>query len=500
MPATQTRAIRSAAAISALALVQSAGLAQDTRPAPFPEKAAAVLVSGSGGAGNLRFGKDIDKMTDVFTNNAFRWKYTSNGAGFVQTLKTDSAGDSKSTFANVGKAVDSAGKSLWTTASRNQNFVYVHSSHGTGNTNKSSNISFENGEQSSDAVWKMIRDQMPDGHTQYSKDGTTDTTCVRTMTYMLQPCFSGGMIHDLTVNLSDKALRRKHFPFLSDITVMTAADSNECSYGQGDDGANHWMKTFYGGINDAGNPIPGILKDGAAHSAWDVYKYAAENDIRNPQTNGYAISAFGAGETQPTRYQKGANYGTSANKEHPLYRHVSFYPSLTFGDTVDGRVDVAPGNNSFDFRLGSADAPFSGAVPITLELTSTTAGHINVDRDMYPDAGLGALTDPSQFFLQYYSFDITPTGVFVADAIGLTLAVEFDDILNMYAHSDIHLFHSAGSGWSDTNAAFDIPSSTFTLEYGSLYELGTFAVVVPEPGSIALASLGGLLALRRRRA
>src|SRR5262245_56570617 len=98
--------------------------------------------------------------------------------------------------------------------------------------------------------------------------------------------------------------------------------------------------------------------------------------------------------------------------EHNLYRHVQFYPSITFGESFDGQVNGGAGNNSLDFRLGQHNAPgsvvpISGPIPILLSLSGATAGTMIADRDMRPLAAYGALPDPSLSFVDYYTFNLT---------------------------------------------------------------------------------------------
>jgi hypothetical protein len=476
-----------------IGVLGSMTLADDAKPAPFPDKAYAVLVQGSDD--HVAFKKDINNMETVLTHANNRWQY---GAGSIRKLLTGGAGDNKTTWANVGKALDAAGKALWAKPPGDQNFVYYHSSHGgKGDNNKNSTLSFGDGYKSAKKFASEVKDKMPDGGQIHSLGGTFETTCVRTMAFMLQGCNTGGFIWELTHTLTDKTLRRKHFPMLSDITVMTAADWNETAYNM-TGGLSTFSRELYG--YDSGGHQTGALEGPNARSAWDVYKYAAQKDVSNNNQDGYHINAKWGTGNNATMYVKGTRPDGSGDYEHPLYRHVRFMPAHTLGDPADGtdgRVATPIGYNNLDFTLDGNAAPISGFVPIAINFTALTGGGLYVDRDISPDESLGNPTEG--WFLDYYSFDLIPTDGLTFETIyAFNLAIESDDIVKDWIDlDDVKLFNYRDSAWADTGATFN--QSTFSFSLNDYDALGTFAVVVPTPaGAIAIA-LFGMLAVARRR-
>jgi hypothetical protein len=477
----------------------------DTRPAPFPDKAQAVLLSGSSEA---RFTNDVNSMAGVFTSNANRWQY---GAANVQTLTYAGTGASKASVANLQTALTTAAQQMWTKPAREQNFVYVHSSHGLPGDDGStvsrlgSQMMFGEGAgggaRSSVDFRNMIRDYLRSGHTEYSSNGSS-TSCVRTMTFMLEPCFSGGQIYELTQVLPSKENRRKYFPALSDVTVMTAGRYDECTYGLPDDSGNRFMREFYG-YGSGATRTSGTLEGMGARSAWSVYETAAQRNIANDGTAWTPDYGFGSGNNAVMHVASTASDGRG-NPEHNLYRHVQFYPSITFGEGVDGRVNVRAGNTTLDFRLSEhnrpgSDVPISGPIPIMMTLTNATAGFIQADRDLRPLASLGALPSPDLRFVDYYTFNLTNSGGINFAGGSLMLEMESDDAAAAALLGGLRLFrHDPTNGWVNTNASWNPFQSKFLLD--GITSLGTYAVVVPTPGAVVLAGIGGILVLRRRRA
>src|SRR5262245_24624636 len=112
----------------ALSVLAGTAAAQDARPAPFPDKAQAILVDGSGvGGGTDAFPADVNNMETCLTSNANRWVF---GASNVQKLLYAGAGAGKSSWANVQTAMTTAATNMWSKPAREQNLVYYHSSHG----------------------------------------------------------------------------------------------------------------------------------------------------------------------------------------------------------------------------------------------------------------------------------------------------------------------------------------------------------------------------------
>jgi hypothetical protein len=486
--------------IAPAAFVLLAGLAraQDANPAPFPDKAQAILVQGSTEG---RFQNDINNMETTFTSVNNRWVY---GASNLQKMLFGGTGAGLSSWANVQTAFQNAGNNMWSKPAREQNLVYVHSSHGLGgndgtaNDARGSQMEFGpgagGGMRSAIDFRNLIAGNLPQGHNQYSLNGATPTTCVRTMNYLLEPCHSGGQIFELTETLGSKDYRRKYFPALSDITVMTAADNNECSYGLPDGSGNRFMRELYG-YESGGSHVSGSLEGAGARNSWSVYQTAAQRNIANDGNAYTPGSLFGTGNNA-TQFVRSTASDGRGSPEHNLYRHVQFYPSVTFGEAGDGRVNVGSGNVNLDFRLNAANAPVSGAIPMTLSLTGCSGGEILADRDRLPTTAT-PLPDPSLSFVQFYTFNLINSGGVGFSGGSMRLTMETDDAVQASTLGALRLFRYDGSGWQNTGAPFDWGTSSFDV--GGLSSLGTYAVVVPEPGVLALGCLGALLLMRRRR-
>lgn len=495
----------SAVAVCAMVVVAGQAMGRpDTRPAPFPDKAQAVLVSGSSEA---RFTNDVNSMAGVFGSVDNRWQY---GASNIQTLTYGGAGASKASVANLQTSLTTAAQQMWTKPAREQNFVYVHSSHGLGGDDGSgasrlgSQMMFGEGAgggaRSSVDFRNMVRDNLRSGHTEFSSDGSS-TSCVRTMTFMLEPCFSGGQMYELTERLATKENRRKYFPALSDVTVMTAGRYNECTYGLPDDSGNRFMREMYG-YGSGATRTAGALEGNAARSSWDAYQTAAQRNIANDGTAWAPDYGFGSGNNAVMHVASTASDGRGS-PEHNLYRHVQFYPSITFGEAFDGRVNVRAGNTTLDFRLSEhnragSDVPISGPIPIMMTLSNATAGFIQADRDLRPLGSLGALPTADLRFVDYYTFNLTNTSNVTFTGGNLMLEMESDDAAAAALLGGLRLYRHNGTGWVNTNAMWDPTISKFTLP--NLESLGTYAVVVPGPGAAVLCGLGGVLIVRRRRA
>ena len=117
------------------------------------------------------------------------------GANGIQTLTPGGAGAAKISVTNVPTAFVNAASLLWSTSVQNQSLVYCHSSRGSPfapASNQNSNLISGADTESADAFWKLARDNFVSGHTQYSINGATNTSCARTMTYVLQGCNTGG--------------------------------------------------------------------------------------------------------------------------------------------------------------------------------------------------------------------------------------------------------------------------------------------------------------------
>lgn len=480
----------------------SGARAQDTQPAPFPNKAAAVLVQGST---EVRFKNDVTNLQGVLTNNAYRWKYTSLGGGSVQTLYTGGAGASKTSFANVGTAIHNASTSMWTTSVANQNFVYYQSGHGTEIDSKNSKADFNGTYYSASQFAALIRDQLPSGHQQYSLNGATQTTCVRTMVFMMEPCHSGGFIYHLTNNttgdLADPSIRKKYFPFLSDITVITAANANECSRANAGDTGNAFSQALYGFTSESGAHITGALETAGPVSDWAVYQRAAQNDDTNPprSTPPYSIgnnngAAFGTGNNA-TMYVPGTIYA-NAGSEHPLYRHVSFYPAITYGNNINLRA----GNDAIDMRLHAPQQPISGPQPLVLNLQGVAGtGFLFTDRSIKVQD-----TNPNIHFVDYYTFnDNFGRNSFTRG----TITVYFNQTQNgeptvipaaLTPKLKLYEEHGIGTGWFDTGATLSVANDTLAANITGP-QLGEFAIgystATPEPATWILLGLGGLLCL-----
>lgn len=494
-----TNRMISVVAVCALMGVAGRAMARpDARPAPFPDKASAIVFQGS--SDDPAFGEDVAAMRTVLTSNANRWQY--DGArGSIATLTAGGAGANRANWANLGTAMNGAAQNMWAQAARDQNFVYYHASHG-GNINAlNSNMEFGDGTRTATQFATAVKDNLKFGHNEYSSNGTA-TSCVRTMTFMLQGCNTGGMMQQLTDVLGSKATRRATFPALSDITVLTAADSGECAYSSPrPETGSTWSRAMYG-FTTGGVAVGGSLQGNNARSAWDVYRDTARNDTSNANA-AYTINAAQGTGNNAAMYERGARPDGSGQYEHPLYRHVQFYPALTFGEGVDGRVNVRAGNTTLDFRLSEhnragSDVPISGPIPIMMTLTNASAGFMQADRDLRPLASLGTLPSGDLRFVDYYTFNLTNSGGITFNGASLMLEMESDDAAAAALLGGLRLFrHDATNGWVNTNASWNPFQSKFLLD--GITSLGTYAVVVPAPGAVALAGLGGVLVLRRRR-
>lgn len=469
---------------------------EDTNPAPFPDQAAAVLVQGSTEA---MFLGDVNSMESVLSNSAYKWNYAAAGAAWLRKLTTGATGDFKTSWTNVGRAIDNVGKTLWGGSVADQNFLYYHSSHGgpINNTNKkSSELQYHtDGDKTVDDFWHLIRDEMPDGGEIHSLNGATQTACVRTMTYILQACYSGGHIHDLTEELADKTFRRKYFPFLSDITVMTAADYNERSWGNSAGTGSTFSQAFYGFTDTSKIPpedVTGALQTNTAKSVWAVYKDAADNDVSNPDQPYTIGAAWGSGDNA-TMYERGDRCDGSGDYEHPLYRHVRFYPAHTLGDVGGaGNVDVAFGDNDLDLSLTGDDAPVAGPLPLHLDLYGVTgAGHLETDRDIKV-----AHPDPSITFVDYYTFDLNLESGLDFDWGELLLEWDEDDI-PAGCEDDLVLYQWTDTrGWVDLRADF-YPEDNYLS--ADIAELSQLALAIPEPAALLVLALGAFVEISRRR-
>lgn len=488
----------SAVAVCVLMGVAGKAIARpDTQPAPFPDRAAAILFQGS--SDDAAFGEDVGAMRTVLTSNANRWQYDGT-RGSIATLTAGGAGANRANWANLSTAMNGAAQGMWSQAARDQNFVYYHASHGGNIDATNSNMEFGDGTKTATEFATKVRSELKFGHTEFSSNGTA-TSCVRTMTFMLQGCNTGGMMQQLTDAIGSKAARRATFPALSDITVLTAADSGECAYSSPrPETGSTWSRAMYG-FNTGGTDVGGSLQGNGARSAWDVYRDTARNDTSNANA-AYAINAAQGTGNNAAMYERGARPDGSGQYEHPLYRHVQFYPSITFGEGVDGRVNVAAGNTSLDFRLSrhnvaGSNVPISGPIPIMMTLTGASAGFIQADRDMRPLASLGALPTADLRFVDYYTFNLTNSSGITFSGGNLMLEMESDDAAAAALLGGLQLYRHNGTGWVNTNAMWDPTISKFSLP--NLESLGTYAVVVPGPGAAVLCGLGGVLMIRRRR-
>jgi hypothetical protein len=491
------RSIHIAVALCACALTAQAR-ADDAFPAQFPTRATAILVQGSVEA---RFLGDVNAMGGVFSNPNYNWNYG------LQTLTTGGAGAAQTSPANVRGAMANAGVIMWIAPVGAQNFVYYQSGHGNAGTgNKNSTMEFNGTSSDADTFTGWVKDNLTAGHTQYSTDGTTATTCDHSMTYILEPCFSGGQIFDLTTNLADPVTRKKSFPFLSDITVMTAADYNECSLANAGNNGNSFSQAFYGYTNTMGNAVPGALQTKNPISEWDVYKTAAQRDDGNPPaaTPAYTINAaFGTGNNA-SMYVPGTSYAAAPQAEHPIYRHVNFYPALTLMPSLpDATMGVAVNAepNTLDMRLNAPNAPGNGPVPLLMSIFGVPSSDtLMVSRqkkvwDQNP-------SNPDLAFVQYYIFQLSMLNgsSFSSGSISISYNQDTDPTQITAMPFDIFFEPSPDAGWIDLHATQDPAMREVTAGINGANGLGQFAlVVVPEPLATSLLLLAGWTLTRRQR-
>ena len=475
--------------------------ADDANPAPFPKVASAILVQGS--ADKAAFLNDVNSMEGVFNTAAYEYSY------YIQKLTTGGAGASQTSPANVQNAMQNAGSVMWLSPVAAQNFVYFQSSHGNDSAdlnNMNSTMAFNGTDVDAKTFVGWVQDKMPQGHTQYSSDGASATTCVRNMVYMLEPCYSGGQIFQLTTTLADPVLRKRFFPFLSDITVMTAADYNECSLSTVNLAANTWARSLYGYNN--GGAVAGALQTKTPGSVWDVSKKAAQIDTSNPAATvpAYTINAaFGTGNNA-TMYVPGTSYNDPDGlKEHPLYRHVNFYPALTLRPSLpDSTMGVPLGAepNSLDMRLNGPNTPGNGPVPLQMSIYGVpTSDTLMVSRekkvwDQNPSLPAGLE------FVEYYIFQLSMLNGSSFAGGSLTISYNQDTDPTQIADSPYDLFFepSADAGWIDLHATQDSNQREVRADIIGANGLGEFALVlVPEPGVVSLVAIACLIMIRRRR-
>lgn len=491
-------------AVGLAVLSCSAGFAADSNPAQFPIKASAILVQGS--SDDPGWLNDVNAMNGLFTNANYNYVYG------IQQLTVGGAGASQTTTANVQSAIQNSGTAMWLSSVGSQNFVYYNSAHGgPGTGNKNSTIDFNNTDVSADTFTGWVKNNLPQGHTQYSTDGTTNTTCVRSMTYILDDCFAGGYVYDLTTLLADPATRKANFPFLSDITVMTAADYNECAItvSSGTPGAfGAFSGALYGYTRpDNSNVVAGSLATKTPGSEWDVYNAAAQNCYKNPAatTPAYAINAaFGTGDNA-TMYTAGTQFGgVAGNTQHPVYRHVRFYPALTLIPALPDPTMGVPLNaepNSLDLRLNAPQAPGNGPVPMTLSIfgvPSTDTLMVSRQKNTW-DQNLPEPISLDQF-VNYYIFQLSMLNG--STYTGGSISIYYNQLTDptQIAVNPFDIFEeiSPDSGWIDLSATQNYSDQSVTADLNG--SLGEFAlVIVPEPAQITLLGLTIMAVGRRRR-
>ena len=78
---------------------------------------------------------------------------------------------------------------------------------------------------------------------------------------------------------------------------------------------------------------------------------------------------------------------------------------------------------------------------------------------------------------------------------GATVVFQYDPVGLQWPEEDLHILHWTGSSWETLPGVIDLLGNTISVDTTSLSPF----LLVPEPTTLTLLTLGGLAVLRRRR-
>lgn len=158
--------------------------------------------------------------------------------------------------------------------------------------------------------------------------------------------------------------------------------------------------------------------------------------------------------------------------------------------------------------LTPSNYALAGAEDVLIDLGSGTGGaaalfsEILASGSFYADY---AVASPADLESLYGPLPSVPEGVaglqmwnagFTGGFSGQAAATFiYDESLLPVAESELTLWHWTGTGWENLGGTLDLAANTVSVETGSFSPF----VLVPEPATLALVALGGVMTLVRRR-